>query len=238
MTMTEPKPAPPAEKYSPTSEEWAVIDKEERKIAPAPRLKVEDNTYSIDHPDERVGQLLLRNALGTSDAAFTSGLLNQLVKATSGGPIARENELNFMVSVIKGIEPRDQLEAMLAGQMAAVHLNTMRLLQQMPAVGSLPQLDALERATNKFARTFLFQMEALKRHRSGGEQKVTVQNVSIGDGGQAIVGNVTQNPRQTATDNAPVAAPRQLAQSKMRTARVLIEDQPREAVLLKRKSSA
>ena len=36
------------------------------------------------------------------------------------------------------------------------------------------------------------QMEALKRHRTGGEQKVTVQHVSVGEGGQAIVGNVTQ----------------------------------------------
>ena len=36
-------------------------------------------------------------------------------------------------------------------------------------------------------------MEVLKRYRSGGDQNVTVQNVSVSDGGQAIVGNVTQN---------------------------------------------
>jgi hypothetical protein len=35
-------------------------------------------------------------------------------------------------------------------------------------------------------------MEALNRHRSGGDQKVTVQQVSVSDGGQAIVGNVTR----------------------------------------------
>ena len=35
-------------------------------------------------------------------------------------------------------------------------------------------------------------MEALKRYRAGGEQKVTVQHVSVSEGGQAIVGNVTQ----------------------------------------------
>jgi hypothetical protein len=29
-------------------------------------------------------------------------------------------------------------------------------------------------------------MEALKRYRTGGEQKVTVQHVSVNDGGQAI----------------------------------------------------
>ena len=35
-------------------------------------------------------------------------------------------------------------------------------------------------------------MEALKRYRTGGEQKVTVQHVTVSEGGNAIVGNVTQ----------------------------------------------
>jgi hypothetical protein len=32
---------------------------------------------------------------------------------------------------------------------------------------------------------------AAKRYRTGGEQKVTVQHVSVNEGGPAIVGNVT-----------------------------------------------
>lgn len=34
-------------------------------------------------------------------------------------------------------------------------------------------------------------MEALKRYRGGGEQKMTVQHVHVAEGGQAIVGNVS-----------------------------------------------
>jgi hypothetical protein len=37
-------------------------------------------------------------------------------------------------------------------------------------------------------------MEALKRYRSGGEQKMTVQHVHVAEGGQAIVGNVNAPP--------------------------------------------
>jgi hypothetical protein len=33
-------------------------------------------------------------------------------------------------------------------------------------------------------------MEALKRYRSGGGQKVTVQHVTATDGGQAVAGNL------------------------------------------------
>ena len=34
-------------------------------------------------------------------------------------------------------------------------------------------------------------MEALKRYRTGGEQKVTVEHVTVNAGGQAIVGQVS-----------------------------------------------
>jgi len=63
---------------------------------------------------------------------------------------------------------------------------------------TIAQQDSAERALNKLARTYATQMEALKRYRTGGEQKVTVQHVSVSEGGQAIVGNVTQAARETA----------------------------------------
>ncbi len=34
-------------------------------------------------------------------------------------------------------------------------------------------------------------MEALRKHRTGGKQTVTVQHVNVQGGGQAIVGDVT-----------------------------------------------
>jgi hypothetical protein len=90
------------------------------------------------------------------------------------------------------IEPRDQLEAMLAAQMAAVHVATMTFARHLAHAEEIVLVDSTERAFNKLTRTFAMQMEALKRCRSGAEQKVTLQHVSVAEGGQAIVGNVTQ----------------------------------------------
>jgi hypothetical protein len=221
--------------YSPKPDERAVIEKafKERKIAPAPRLKVEDNRVSIDHPSETVGLLLMQNALGTSDRAFMVGLLTQLGRAT--GAKVHEADLNFMVSFINGIEPRDQVESTLAAQMATVHMAMMKSIQDLPLTKNLLQQDAAERAINKFARTFIAQVEALKRYRSGGEQKVTVQHVSVSEGGQAIVGNVTQNPRETAPDKASASTPA-LAHSKVAPIKTL-DEAPRKATPSRRKSS-
>ena len=110
-----------------------------------------------------------------------------------------------MLSVIEGIEPRDQLEAMLASQMAAVHLSMMTFARRLTHVETIPQQDSAERAFTKLARTFSAQMEALKRYRTGGEQKVTVQHVTVSEGGQAIVGNVTQGGGKRAP-NKPFAS--------------------------------
>jgi hypothetical protein len=86
----------------------------------------------------------------------------------------------------------------------------MTLAGRLAQVENIPQQDSAERAFNKLTRTFATQMEALKRYRTGGEQKVTVQHVSVSEGGQAIVGNVTQAPREAARDkaaNSPPALP-------------------------------
>jgi hypothetical protein len=96
-----------------------------------------------------------------------------------------------MLSVIKGIDPRDQTEAMLAAQMAAVHMASMTFARRLAHVETLQQQDSAANAFNKLTRTFATQMEALKRYRSGGEQKMTVQHVHVAEGGQAIVGNIS-----------------------------------------------
>jgi hypothetical protein len=50
-------------------------------------------------------------ALGTADYDFLSGLLEQLGNGSSRGGKVNEKLLNFMLAVIKGIEPRDQIES-------------------------------------------------------------------------------------------------------------------------------
>jgi hypothetical protein len=160
----------------------------------APRLKVvvtgkDAVKTEVDHPDSVIGVVALMRALGTTDFDFYNGLINQLLNASKEKE-ASESGTNFMLSVIKGIEPRDQVEAMLASQMAAVQMALMTFGRRMAHVETIPQQDSASNAFNKLARTFASQVEALKRYRSGGEQKMTVQHVHVAEGGQAIVGNV------------------------------------------------
>jgi hypothetical protein len=75
---------------------------------------------------------------------------------------------NFLLSIVKSIKPQDEIEAMLASQMAVVHATTMMLARRLNQSELIPQQDSAERALNKLARTFTSQMEALNRHRGKG----------------------------------------------------------------------
>src|SRR5207302_2378854 len=161
----------------------------------APRLKVSDDSSGAteiapDHPDPRMGLRLLAEALATTDVSFVIGLIGQLADAGTRRRKVDERELNFMLSVVKGAKPKDQIEAMLAAQMAAVHMATMEFARRLANVENIAQQDSAERAFNKLARTFAAQVEALKRYRSRGDQTVRVEHVTVNEGGQAIVGNV------------------------------------------------
>ena len=112
-----------------------------------------------------------------------------------------------MLSVIKNIHPRDGIEAMLGAQMAALHMSMMNCVDELARLGHTPQQEMAERAVNKLSRTFATLVGALKHHQTGGEQKLTVRHVSVSDGGQAIVGNVTQAPRDVLPEKTPNATP-------------------------------
>jgi hypothetical protein len=199
-------------KYRANARERDVMEKHLRRFAEAaPRFKVvqtaDETDISPDHPDRMVGLALLTNAIGTSDLEFYSGLVRQLANAVSANGRINERDLNFMLAVIKGTKPKDQLEAMLAAHMAATHMEIMTFAQRLRQVKTIPPLDSYMRAFNQLQRTYTAQMEALKRYRTGGEQKVTVQHVSVSEGGQAIVGNVTQTARAPVPERAADAPP-------------------------------
>jgi hypothetical protein len=144
-----------------------------------------------------------------------NGLFSQLANAASHGCQIDEETFNFMLSVVKGLKPKDQLQTMLAAQMAAIHMATMTFARRLAQVETIPQQDSAERALNKLARTYAMQMEKLKRYGTGGEQKVTVQHVSVSEGGQAIVGNVTQ-PAGGTTPEKPVTTTPALTDTRQR----------------------
>lgn len=176
--------------------------------AAAPRIKLTPRGFAIDHPDPQAGEALMANALGVADRDAMDGILRQLVRASISGGSVDEVNMSFMIAMVKSIRPRDSIEAMLVAQMVAVHVMAMRCAQQLAGADDVTQHDGAARALGRLARTLPAQIEALNRHRSRGEPAITVQNLSVADGGNAIVGNVTQHGNVIVSDRTAAAAAR------------------------------
>jgi hypothetical protein len=134
--------------------------------------------------------LRLMAALGTYDYSFLDAFLGQIGNAVSDKDKISESKMRFALAVVVGIEPTNEIEAMLAAQMAAVHICAMDSSRRFLWADNLTARDSAERAMTKLTRTFATQMETLKRYRSKGQQVVRVERVTVNEGGQAIVGPV------------------------------------------------
>ncbi|MDF0492110.1 hypothetical protein [Bradyrhizobium yuanmingense] len=172
------------------------------RSAPAanPRVKLYKRRIAIRHPDPHTGEQLLVEALGAADRDAMHGILRQLVKASVVGQKPDEANLAFMISTIRSIAPKDSIEALLVSQMVSVHMAAMRCACRLACTDDLAQQEGIARALTRLSRTFAAQVEALNRHRNSDERAITVQNLSVQDGGRAIVGNVTQHAHLISAD--------------------------------------
>ena len=103
----------------------------------------------------------------------------------------RNRQMSATVAALVGIEPKDELEGMMAAQLIAAHNAAMECYRR-AMIGEQTLEGRRENLAqaNKFSRTYATLLEALNRHRGKGQQKVTVEHVHVHEGGQAIIGSV------------------------------------------------
>jgi len=174
----------------------------------------------VGHTDiDTVDEKQLIEAFGTTDRYFVRGLLGQALKAGSIGGDSRSgiggDGYDFIVAVQRGAKPKDQIAAMLVLQMAATHMAIINYINRLARTEYIDQHDCHERTLNKLLRVFIMQVEAFNRYQNGGEQKVTVQNVSVSEYAQAIVGDVTQSPFVQPAETPALTHSRQAAMPQM-----------------------
>lgn len=182
------------------AKDLALIDRYKKRrscLEPRPKIKIESRDgklvkFSHDHSTNTVFLAAAANAFGTEDHAFIDMMLRQVSKMIPSDEINMD-VVNGIFSALAGIGPRDEIEAMLAAQMVAIHFASIEATRR--AGISNQSFDARNmnlKHAGQLMRTYTQQMEALNRHRGKGQQKMTVEHVHVHEGGQAIVGTVNQ----------------------------------------------
>jgi hypothetical protein len=172
----EPKPEPRR-----TAEEQALVEawQTQPRLQRPPRLKDGEapGTVMPDTKDLPLWAARVAQALGVDDPWLIDMLMNQAANCLPGEPA---RAASVAIAAVQSVGPRDGIEAMLAVQMAATHAAALRMLQRAALEQpSIEVYDSLINRATKLLRTYTMQVEALKRYRSAGEQRVVVQHQHV-----------------------------------------------------------
>jgi len=123
-------------------------------------------------------------------------MLGKLITALRPGPYDHLDEatLNAAIALIASINPRTELQAMIAVQIAATGFAGLKFLRQSQHHMDEIYIDVYGGFATKLFRLQLDMIRALDRHQRGGRQSVEVRHVHLHSGAQGVVGIV--NPAQ------------------------------------------
>lgn len=142
----------------------------------------------------------LSAVIGIDDVVFCTGLLKQnlWLFLDKDGKFDGAR-FGFAIAFLQADKPRNHTDAIDKMHDLVAHVLTMEFAKRLWFAKTLQEIDNAERTYNKLARTRLAQRQAREPDRSGSVPNLTV--VSVSDGSQAIVGPVTQAPREPRSDN-------------------------------------
>jgi len=131
------------------------------------------------------------NNCGVTDPVLQGMLSSQLLFSYTNSTEALEVFQDGILAMHQGIKPKDTIESLLAAQMVATHNMAMEFSKRVMLVGQTVEgVDANINRVTKLMRTYVAQVEALRKYRTGGKQTIQVQHVNVNEGGQAVVGNI------------------------------------------------
>jgi hypothetical protein len=159
------------------------------------KLRRVDCNFSKPYPPdggEKLWWERLKAALGTTSSDFVNATLVQIQNASrmpSGG--ISETSVNAVLAFIEAAEPKNEIEAALAIQMACTHAVTMAVLSRAGgAYGGDRHVAVMAAASARLLRAFATQVEAMPRLRGGGTQVIRVERIEVSDAAQAVIGNI------------------------------------------------
>ncbi len=143
------------------------------------------------HSDEEGQSAHHCDVFGSSSPEFRAEMMGQLMGVVSTVPkLAQQQPLNAAIAAVEAVGAENEIEAMLAVQMASVHSVAMLMLSRAKHASTIEAMQEYGTLATKMLRAYTAQTEALAKLRRGGEQKVIVEHVHVYPGGQAVVGAV------------------------------------------------
>ena len=142
-------------------------------------------------PDLESHRKRLREAFGnTMSDEFVDVLLGKLAEALRPGPFdaLEEPTMNAALAIIHSMQPKSELQALVAVQIIATGFSGLRLLRQSQQQMTEDFIDVYGNYAIKLLRLQNDMIQTFDRYQRGNKQTVEVRHVHIHPGGQGVVG--------------------------------------------------
>jgi hypothetical protein len=119
-----------------------------------------------------------------------SPLINLIHSQANNDPTASfDSAFNKSITLIAAADPKNQLELMLATQLAMTHMTLGKSAQLLDQnYKDVKTINSLGNIYTKLSRLGIDQINTLERMKGKGQQKIIVEKVNIAAGGQAAIG--------------------------------------------------
>lgn len=159
--------------------------------------KLEERKGADPQAMRELAQAEFCKTAGISDFKVASQLVTEtaisIAHKSSKEDISRElaERINLVLKLLMEMKPQDPFEAMLACRMIALHFTGINALCKSSLSTTTEDANQFTARASKLFKLWNEAKDRLDRHRRKEDQKVVVEHVHVGAGGQAIVGNVT-----------------------------------------------
>ena len=140
-------------------------------------------------PNDPIMKLVKQVGIEDIASDVINAIMSPLINLITSQGDDRTSALNAAVTLIAASDPKNQLELMLATQLAMTHITlgkSARLLdgnyEQVKTINSLGNL------YTKLSRLGIDQINTLERMKGKGQQKIIVEKINVESGGQAAIG--------------------------------------------------
>jgi len=168
-----------------------------------PTMRVNGAKIDMNDKNPQLHTMRLMRTFASSSPDFINYMIGRLATVLKGSESLTAEALNAAFAFIDGLNPKTELEVILAVQMFATNDAAMRATRQMNSGSFIDTIHQFGNLSVKLMRTFTMQAEAMAKLQRGGVQ--TVKHIHVDNrGGQAVIAeHVHQGGQNARIENQP-----------------------------------
>jgi len=141
-------------------------------------------------PNSPVLKLVKETGIEGIASDVIKAIMNPLINLIANqGNNDADSAFNKSITLIAASDPKNQLELMLATQLAMTHITLGKSAQLLDRnCSEVKTINSLGNLYTKLSRLGIDQINTLERMKGKGQQKIIVERVNIEAGGQAAIG--------------------------------------------------